>query len=112
MRRGAPGSRGLFKGAPPSFIINWSKIFGLTRQKIKWETKNLFIFISYLGWDLVLLNHGTIFIEKGRWDSEKFDNPCSRGSLVASNSSLVVKFAESVPSLEKVVKFCYNLNLN
>ena len=39
--------RGHFRGAPRSFVINWSKTFCLTRQK-KWEDKNLFIIYFYL----------------------------------------------------------------
>ena len=42
-----PEGPGLFTGAPRSFIINWSKTFSLTRQKIKWEAKNVFIIYFY-----------------------------------------------------------------
>ena len=39
--------RGLFTGAPRSFVINWSLTFNLTRQKTKWEPKNVFIINFY-----------------------------------------------------------------
>ena len=78
MRRGVPRSSGLFTGAPRSFVINWTKTFGLTRKKSeKLKIYLLLIFISYLLLDIILPRvpgHEKILIEKRRCDLEKFGN--------------------------------------